>query len=107
MGTRTGVADSLIHGGPVAGRRRFPRELGETALWSAIAILFLRAFVFQQSEIPSGSMESTLLIGDHVRVNRFLYAPTTFAWERRLLPIRSRWTSPSSRRCWNRSGATS
>ena len=88
MGTRTGVPDSRIHGGPVAARKSYPRELAETVLWSAIAILFLRAFVFQQSEIPSGSMENTLLIGDHVLVNRFLYAPTTFAWERYLLPIR-------------------
>jgi len=30
----------------------------------------------------------TLLIGDYIMVNRFLYAPTTFDWERKLLPVR-------------------
>jgi signal peptidase I len=28
------------------------------------------------------------LLGDHVLVNRFLYAPTSFDWERRILPVR-------------------
>jgi signal peptidase I len=64
------------------------RELIETVLVCVVFVLFLRAYVFQQSEIPSASMESTILIGDHVLVNRFLYAPTSFEWERRLLPIR-------------------
>ena len=64
------------------------RELAETLLVCVIFILFLRAFVFQQSEIPSGSMETTILVGDHVLVNRFIYAPTSFDWERNLLPVR-------------------
>ena len=50
-------------------------------------VIFVRAFVFQQSEIPSGSMEDTVLIGDYVLVNRFSYAPALFDWERRWLPI--------------------
>ena len=64
------------------------RELVETVLVCVVFVLFLRAFVFQQSEIPSGSMETTILVGDHVLVNRFIYAPTSFDWERRLLPVR-------------------
>ncbi len=64
------------------------RDWIETILLSAIVILFARAFVVQQSEIPSGSMEDTLLVGDFVLVNRFLYAPVSFAWERALLPQR-------------------
>ena len=64
------------------------RELAETLLVCVVFVLFLRAFVFQQSEIPSGSMESTILVGDHVLVNRFIYAPTSFEWERSLLPVR-------------------
>jgi signal peptidase I len=64
------------------------RELAETVLVCVVFVFFLRTFVFQQSEIPSASMEHTVLIGDHVLVNRFLYAPTSFDWERRVLPIR-------------------
>lgn len=40
--------------------------------------LFIITFVFQAFEIPSGSMENTLLIGDHVFVDRL--GPTAKAW---------------------------
>ena len=86
MGNRTGKAPAAKAAGPPA--KGVVRELLETILVCVIAVVFLRAFVFQQSEIPSGSMEQTILIGDHVLVNRFLYAPTSFDWERALLPIR-------------------
>src|SRR5271165_2369385 len=39
--------------------------------------LFIITFVLQAFEIPSSSMENTLLIGDHVFVNRILFAPVT------------------------------
>lgn len=39
--------------------------------------LFLFAFVFQNFAIPSGSMENTLLIGDHVLVDRVTLSPPT------------------------------
>lgn len=37
--------------------------------------LFIITFVFQNFEIPSSSMEKTLLIGDHVLVDRVNFAP--------------------------------
>lgn len=37
--------------------------------------LFIMSFVFQNFEIPSGSMLKTLLIGDHVLVDRITLAP--------------------------------
>jgi len=64
------------------------RDYVETILVCVIFVIFSRAFVFQQSKIPSGSMEDTLLIGDYIMVNRFVYAPTRFDWERALLPAR-------------------
>ncbi len=64
------------------------REYAETILVCSLVFVFLRAFVFQQSEIPSGSMEDTVLPGDYILVNRFVYAPTAAAWERELLPVR-------------------
>jgi signal peptidase I len=39
--------------------------------------LFVMSFIFQNFEIPSGSMEKTLLIGDHVVVDRSTLAPPT------------------------------
>jgi signal peptidase I len=39
--------------------------------------LFVMTFIFQNFVIPSGSMEKTLLIGDHVVVDRITLAPRT------------------------------
>src|ERR1700744_4941529 len=41
--------------------------------------LFALTFIFQNFEIPSSSMEKTLLVGDHVLVDRTTLAPPT-AW---------------------------
>ena len=49
--------------------------------------LFIITFVLQAFEIPSSSMEDTLLIGDHVFVNREQYAPPT-PWMGPLMPYR-------------------
>jgi signal peptidase I len=52
-----------------------------------IIVLFIMTFVLQNFEIPSGSMEDTLLIGDHVFVNREQFAPPT-RWMGPLMPYR-------------------
>ena len=88
MGTRTG-----FDGAAAAQEAQLPpkgvlRDYVETILVCVIFVIFSRAFVFQQSKIPSGSMEDTLLIGDYIMVNRFVYAPTMFDWERAILPVR-------------------
>ncbi len=58
-----------------------PTETPLEALSSICTILaaglFVMAFIFQNFEIPSGSMENTLLIGDHVVVDRITLAPPT------------------------------
>jgi signal peptidase I len=64
------------------------RDYFETIVICVIFVVFARAFVFQQSKIPTGSMIPTLLIGDYIMVNKFMYAPTVSATERSLLPIR-------------------
>jgi signal peptidase I len=49
--------------------------------------LFIITFALQAFEIPSSSMENTLLIGDHVFVDRMMLAPIT-RWIDRLIPYR-------------------
>ena len=49
------------------------REYIEAAVIAILLALFIRTFVVQAFKIPSGSMEPTLLIGDHILVNKFIY----------------------------------
>ena len=53
-----------------------------------ILALFIRTFVVQAFKIPTGSMEPNLLVGDHLLVNKFVFAPTAAGLERALLPMR-------------------
>jgi signal peptidase I len=70
------------------------RDYFETIVTCVIFVLFARTFVFQQSKIPTGSMIPTLLIGDYIMVNKFVYAPPMQsvpilgAVERTLFPLR-------------------
>ena len=88
MGSRAGFADGRDVATKVPPPKGVIRDYFETILVCVIFVIFSRAFAFQQSKIPSGSMEDTLLIGDYIMVNRFVYAPTSFDWEKKILPVR-------------------
>ena len=49
------------------------REYIEAILIALLLALFIRTFIVQAFKIPSGSMLNTLLIGDHILVNKFIY----------------------------------
>ncbi len=49
------------------------REYAEAFTIAILLALFIRTFIIQAFKIPSGSMKSTLLIGDHLLVNKFIY----------------------------------
>ena len=65
------------------------REYFESIVIAVILALFIRTFVVQAFKIPTGSMENNLLIGDHLLVNKFVYAPTLSPLERAILPLRT------------------
>ncbi len=64
------------------------REYAEAIIIAAVLALFIRTFVVQAFKIPSGSMENTLLIGDHILVNKFLYGTHIPFTNIKLMPIR-------------------
>lgn len=54
-------------------KRSHLRETIEAILIALVLALFIRTFVIQAFKIPSGSMEDTLLVGDHIIVSKFSY----------------------------------
>src|ERR1700746_1282725 len=64
------------------------REYIESLLVTVILALFGTTFVVQAFKIPSQSMEPTLLVGDHLLVNKFIFGGRGH-WYDKLLPYRS------------------
>jgi len=52
------------------------REYAEAIVVAILLALVIRTLVVQAFTIPSGSMMDTLLVGDYILVNKFLYGPT-------------------------------
>ena len=59
----------------------------ESLLITILLALFGTTFVVQAYKIPSQSMEPTLLVGDHLLVNKFIFGGTG-AWYEKFLPYR-------------------
>ena len=66
-------------------KKSVAREYLESIVVAVILALFIRTFAIQAFKIPTGSMESNLLIGDHLLVNKLVYSPSASPLEDRLL----------------------
>jgi signal peptidase I len=65
------------------------RDNIEIICFTIILIVFYKTFVAQQFTIPSASMRNTLMIGDHLLVNKFIFARPQWGWESALFPMRA------------------
>lgn len=66
------VARALNRGGP-RGSGAWFLEWAKSIAVALVVWFFLRTFLLEAFRIPSGSMENTLLVGDFLFVNKFLY----------------------------------
>lgn len=49
------------------------KEWGDAILFALVAASVIRTYVFEPYQIPTGSMEKTLLVGDHLFVEKITY----------------------------------
>ena len=73
--TRPDVTPRPVETAAKPRRKSLVREYGEAIVVAVLLALVIRAFVVQAFTIPSGSMMDTLLVGDYILVNKFLYGP--------------------------------
>ena len=65
-------AEPHSHPGPP---KSFIREYFESGVVTIIMALFGMTFIVQAVKVPTGSMQNTITIGDHLLVNKFIFAP--------------------------------
>ncbi|MGD8229801.1 MAG: signal peptidase I [Desulfobacteraceae bacterium] len=64
------------------------REYVEAAAIAVLLALFIRTFVVQAFKIPSGSMRPTLIEGDHILVNKFIYGVKVPYLRNTIIPLK-------------------
>jgi signal peptidase I len=64
------------------------REYVEAFAIAILLALFIRTFIVQAFKIPSGSMKPTLLVGDHLLVNKFIYGIKLPYLDRIVIPLK-------------------
>ncbi len=65
-------------------------ETVKTVVYALLIAVVIRTFLFQPFNIPSGSMENTLLIGDYLFVEKYAYGYSRFSFPFGLMPFGGR-----------------
>lgn len=89
MANRRSTKSPQLEDPPASFTKSTLREYFESIVVAVVLALFIRTWSVQAFKIPTGSMENNLLIGDHLLVNKWRYAPTLSSVERAVLPITS------------------
>lgn len=63
------------------------QEYAEAIIIAILIALFIRTFIVQAFKIPSGSMKPTLLIGDHILVNKMSYGVKIPFIRKTIIPV--------------------
>src|SRR5213593_882435 len=67
--------DVEVESKPVGPPKTVIREYFESAVVTVIMALFGMTFIVQAVKVPTGSMQNTITVGDHLLVNKFVFAP--------------------------------
>lgn len=60
---------------PVGPPKSIAREYFESFVVTLVMAIFGMTFILQAVTVPTGSMQNTILIGDYLLVNKFIFAP--------------------------------
>src|SRR4026207_971093 len=66
--------ETEVEAEPVGPPKSVIREYFESAVVTVIMALFGMTFIVQAVKVPTGSMQNTIMIGDHLLVNKFIFA---------------------------------
>jgi signal peptidase I len=69
-------------------KKHIIREYAESIIVAVILAMVIRTFIVQAFKIPSGSMEDTLAIGDHILVSKFIYGTKIPFTDRKVAKLR-------------------
>ncbi len=72
----------------VVKKKSIIREYAESIAIAVLLALVIRTYLVQAFKIPSGSMEDTLAIGDHLLVNKFIYGTKIPFSDSRVIKLR-------------------
>ena len=67
--------ESSVETEPAGPPKTVIREYFESAVVTVIMALFGMTFIVQAVKVPTGSMQNTITVGDHLLVNKFVFAP--------------------------------
>ncbi|GAM10905.1 signal peptidase I [Geobacter sp. OR-1] len=79
---------TVVQDQPAATVKSKTREYVESIIWALVLAFIIRSCLVQAYKIPSGSMEDTLLVGDHLFVNKFVYGIKIPFSDSRILKLR-------------------
>lgn len=86
--TETSLDPAVQQPEPAVRKKSLIREYAESIAIAILLALVIRTYLVQAFKIPSGSMEDTLAIGDHLLVSKFIYGTKLPFNDKRVLILR-------------------
>src|SRR5262245_27087593 len=91
LGEQTAATLSAIETARHSGKKKDSwLEVVKTIVYALIIAGLIRSFLFQPFNIPSGSMEATLLVGDYLFVSKWTYGYSRYSFPFGLIPFDGR-----------------